>query len=68
VRHLDTARWRSVRIGPATQGTEIRTYCGIWLPAWTDGPDGEENRARWAIYGGGVATCPACLALLEGEE
>ena len=59
--HTDSGRWRSVWIGPGVQGSLLRTHCGLWLPGWLDGPDGEENRLLWAIYTDAPPTCPVCL-------
>jgi len=61
--HVDTGRSRSVWLGDGMQGSELQTLCGKWLPAWLDGPDGDINRARWAIYTDEPPTCPVCAEL-----
>ena len=69
--HTETGQHRSVwLVHEDMQGSELQTHCGKWLPAWLDGPDGELNKSRWAIYTGQPPTCPVCAeswARLNGE-
>ncbi len=65
--HVDTGQRRSVWLGGSMKGSELRTLCNQWLPAWLDGPDGDLNRSRWAIYSGKPPSCPVC-AELSGDE
>ena len=67
--HEDTCDSRRVWIpGTNLQGSEIKTLCGVWLPAWEDGPDGPANARRWRWADDPLPTCAECQRIADEED
>jgi len=65
VTHSDTGMSREVYAGNNMRGSEGKTMCGLWLPMWTDGPNGKANAARWNYDN---PTCPVCAAKIAEDD
>jgi hypothetical protein len=67
--HEDTTETRRVWVpGTSLRGTEILTLCGVWLPAWEDGPDGPDNARRWTYSDNPFPECPECARIAAEED